>query len=319
MLRRALGSVGLFALFAPLLAMQGCGSRELPQDICNWLADDNSCYARFANDIATQCGYEGNLDNDPVASSTGYFASRDDLSLCVKNAGGQVLLGSPPAFADFPLRTLEFTLLDRDAIECGSGTYAGSQTYSITINPVDKDDPGASTNPDGTPLTDDISGGTFTVAADGSDVINVTCPVPLDDEGSPVTTPESFNFNKLVLDKCSLLTDFQPRAFLESSPGAPETAANEAVPGYIRFSVLYPPDGDPTAEGAEPRLVEYFNCLIPPPPPPCEDQIKNNDETDIDCGGSCAATCAEGQGCNVDGDCTSGNCGLNGGLQQCLP
>jgi hypothetical protein len=318
MLRRALGLAGLSAMFSAHFALVGCGDRELPQDICNWLADDNNCYARFANDVVTQCGYEGNLDNDPLASTTGYFASRDDLSTCIKNGGGQVLFGTAPAFADFPLKTLEFTLLDLKAEECGAGVYAGPQTYSITINPVDADDPGASTNPDGTPLTDDITGGTFTVSASGPDVIDVTCPVPLDDEGNPTTEAESFNFNKLVLDKCAALTDFQPRAILESSPGAPESTASEAVDGYIRFSLLYPPV-DPTVEGAVPRIVEYFNCRIPAPPPPCEDGVKNNDETDVDCGGSCAATCAEGQGCSVNEDCTSGNCGLNGGIQQCLP
>ncbi|MEZ4438072.1 MAG: hypothetical protein R3B72_03240 [Polyangiaceae bacterium] len=308
MIARAFGIALFVAPIGLVVSLGGCGTRELPQDICNWLADANNCHARFANDVGQQCGYAGSRANDPIASTTGYFAARDDLSLCIKNAGGQVLLGSAPTPDMFPLTEIEFTLLDAKAAECGKVSFVGEQSYQVTINPVDKDNPGASTEPDGSPLQDDITGGTFSVAADGPDVIDVSCP----------GGEETFTFNKLVLDKCSALTSFQPRAFLDSSPGAPESTSSPAVDGYIRFQILYPPE-DPTDPNAQGRLIEYFNCRIPAPPAPCVDGVKNNDETDIDCGGSCAATCAEGQGCNVNADCTSGNCGLNGGFQQCLP
>ncbi len=39
----------------------------------------------------------------------------------------------------------------------------------------------------------------------------------------------------------------------------------------------------------------------------CIDGIKNFDETDIDCGGSCIK-CQDGQDCNESNDCTSGLC-----------
>lgn len=42
-------------------------------------------------------------------------------------------------------------------------------------------------------------------------------------------------------------------------------------------------------------------------PPSCEDALKNQDETDVDCGGSCSP-CLEGQTCALPGDCTSGKC-----------
>jgi hypothetical protein len=41
--------------------------------------------------------------------------------------------------------------------------------------------------------------------------------------------------------------------------------------------------------------------------PACNDNIKNGDETDVDCGGSCGP-CAVGLGCAVPGDCASGTC-----------
>lgn len=43
------------------------------------------------------------------------------------------------------------------------------------------------------------------------------------------------------------------------------------------------------------------------PPNPCADGIKNNAETDVDCGGSCAA-CGTGRGCGGGRDCDSGIC-----------
>ena len=47
--------------------------------------------------------------------------------------------------------------------------------------------------------------------------------------------------------------------------------------------------------------------------PTCTDGFENGDETDTDCGGSCApaSTCADGDGCAIGADCTSGVCGAN--------
>ena len=40
----------------------------------------------------------------------------------------------------------------------------------------------------------------------------------------------------------------------------------------------------------------------------CDDGVQNGDETDVDCGGSCATGCAAGLGCVSGGDCESGSC-----------
>lgn len=51
----------------------------------------------------------------------------------------------------------------------------------------------------------------------------------------------------------------------------------------------------------------------PPPPPPmvsCEDGVKNGDETDTDCGGSCPR-CANNQQCQNREDCASALCANN--------
>jgi hypothetical protein len=48
-----------------------------------------------------------------------------------------------------------------------------------------------------------------------------------------------------------------------------------------------------------------------PAPPRCDDRVKNGDESDVDCGGSCAP-CAAALACARHGDCLSGSCA--GGL-----
>jgi len=43
-------------------------------------------------------------------------------------------------------------------------------------------------------------------------------------------------------------------------------------------------------------------------PPTCTDMMKDGMETGVDCGGPACGTCANGAGCSVAGDCTSGYC-----------
>jgi len=50
----------------------------------------------------------------------------------------------------------------------------------------------------------------------------------------------------------------------------------------------------------------------------CNDGIKNQDETDIDCGGSKCNACPLGDTCQTDMDCMSGSCNT-GGTNTCLP
>lgn len=42
--------------------------------------------------------------------------------------------------------------------------------------------------------------------------------------------------------------------------------------------------------------------------PTCTDAVKNGTETDVDCGGTCTADCANGKTCAANSDCTSANC-----------
>lgn len=286
--------------YAGAVLVAGCSTQPLPQDMCSWLADENSCLQRFAVDVGETCGGPVLADSDPIASATGYFASRDKLDICVKSAGGQVVFDPPLDLSAFPLTEVSFKLLDEQALPCGSGTYSSEHSFAVTIEPRDTDDP-----------SDPVTGGTFSITAspDTQNTYEVSCPGGL----------ESHTFNALLLNKCPSRIPFQPTATLESSPGTPETDNNAAKQGFVRLRVAYPPK-NVDAAGATPNEIEYFSCVIPPPPPPCQDGIRNGTETDVDCGGSCSAkgfTCGEGQSCVSNSDCQSNSCVLANGFKKC--
>ena len=48
--------------------------------------------------------------------------------------------------------------------------------------------------------------------------------------------------------------------------------------------------------------------LVCEPEPTCDDNIKNQDETDVDCGGATCGACSIGKACKTISDCLSGDC-----------
>ena len=62
-----------------------------------------------------------------------------------------------------------------------------------------------------------------------------------------------------------------------------------------------------TCESAHPRRLNS-----------CGDGIKNNNETDVDCGGVCSTKCAVGSGCESYQDCSSGLCGAGVCFGECV-
>ena len=51
----------------------------------------------------------------------------------------------------------------------------------------------------------------------------------------------------------------------------------------------------------------------------CTDDIKNGEETDIDCGGPQCQGCPTGGICRLDGDCQNGSCDLSGAVSNRRP
>lgn len=69
-------------------------------------------------------------------------------------------------------------------------------------------------------------------------------------------------------------------------------------------AVIGDEDGNGVADCADPACASTSACR----PPTCTDAVRNGDEVDVDCGGSCPA-CGDGARCGANGDCDSGLCG----------
>jgi hypothetical protein len=55
-------------------------------------------------------------------------------------------------------------------------------------------------------------------------------------------------------------------------------------------------------------FAEFQPPPTPPAEPACDDDVRNGDETDVDCGGPKCADCALGERCDGDDDCVAGEC-----------
>ncbi len=108
------------------------------------------------------------------------------------------------------------------------------------------------------------------------------------------------------------------------APCALPNAASSCATGTCTLTACNPGyfdcDGNP-ANGCEPlpcnpgqRCATSADCSSGVcasgtcAPPSCTDGVKNENETDVDCGGSTCPPCAAGKGCLVAGDCGSGVC-----------
>lgn len=56
------------------------------------------------------------------------------------------------------------------------------------------------------------------------------------------------------------------------------------------------------------EICEAGICKAPVQPATCNDNIKNQNEGDVDCGGVCPTKCAADKSCNSDEDCDSNDC-----------
>jgi hypothetical protein len=290
-------ALGLLAVPASLLAFSnGCSSSsEAPvESVCQWLWADGNCYQAFFNDIQPRtCGNVGR-----GSAPKGSFLTRDKLDVCVLDGGGQVLFDPPVTVDQFPLQTVSFKIVNADGTECGKASYSGPYSFSITVDPVVAADGGGL--PAG--VSRPIVGGTYSQTKEPDvDLYDTTCP-----------NGEQHRFNFDETPKCTSLTPVIPHGEIESSAGGIDPIA-----GYVRFRAYFPP-ATGKLEGATPSVVEYFDCAVPPAPKPCVDGVQDGTETDVDCGGTCAAKCAADQKCLRNEDCQSGSCQFQAGLKKCV-
>ncbi|WP_437933890.1 hypothetical protein [Sorangium sp. So ce341] len=331
-------------LVAAAVTVPGCG--EEFENICAFLRDQNSCYATFHDDIDDRCGAPG-AGNGPKGS----FATRETLDVCFLEGGGQVVFDPPLDIAAFPPTSVSFKRIDAQAQECGSFTYAGEFTYSVTINPCGEPENAGGTGGTGgsamLPQCDDGSGnegggnaGSGGSGAGGSGGGSSTEILSVHGGTVSITTPEgrdildvscadgtSHHFNRIdaAERECGGFDQLLPRAVLESSAGLQpppkadltDEAEVEKYAGFISFRVHYPPidpstDSEGIVKDTPAEVVEYFNCVIPPAAPLCFNGEKDGLETDIDCGGTlCDRDCGDGQSCVTEDDCTSRRCDVD--------
>jgi hypothetical protein len=57
-----------------------------------------------------------------------------------------------------------------------------------------------------------------------------------------------------------------------------------------------------------PAAILSASCAVNEIVPQCKDGMKNGDETDVDCGGTCTNRCPDDKACVQHGDCASGAC-----------
>jgi hypothetical protein len=67
-------------------------------------------------------------------------------------------------------------------------------------------------------------------------------------------------------------------------------------------------DPDCTPSGCGEACPSGYYCIDDVCVSHCHDGVRNGDESDIDCGGACGASCDTGDRCNGNWDCTSNSC-----------
>ncbi len=285
--------VGAFVCAPVGLLAYGCDSPTQYDDLCGFLKDPNNCYATFFEDIQARCG---SAAGPPI----GAFPGRDKLDTCFLQAGGQVFV-DPPLDLAKPLtddlsEPIRFTLVNPDTTQCAIVEFGAKYDFTIEVisDPL----------PDAGPIDEDlVIGGKFSMLGGKlTDTLDVTCP-----DGFV-----QHKFDRLQVTTCPEYEAMLPHAEVDYNPGGVDQV------GVLRLRIYYPPlEG--ALENGTPQPIHYFECSIPAAPPLCANGEKDGLETDVDCGGSfCTSRCRANQGCIVNGDCESDNCGLIDGIRQCI-
>src|SRR5262249_42683140 len=101
------------------------------------------------------------------------------------------------------------------------------------------------------------------------------------------------------------LLDWQPRdneitqsEFEKSSLAISWLTPDVSLDGELKLSIGFHAHLTPCADG---------RCTTTQPAATCFDRVRNGDETDVDCGGTCGA-CSAGATCAVAGDCQTPTC-----------
>ncbi|MBI4452407.1 hypothetical protein HY637_03185, partial [Candidatus Woesearchaeota archaeon] len=123
---------------------------------------------------------------------------------------------------------------------------------------------------------------------DGSNFGNIT-------DLSCTNYKNTFNSGTLTCKNCRVSTD---KCNSNATTAPPITCRDR---GTCRINELCTDNSD-----CESRYCSLGKCSEPT----CNDNFKNQEESDVDCGGACSSKCGNGKSCRFNSDCSNGYCSL---------
>ncbi|MEM9458710.1 MAG: hypothetical protein AAGF11_31325 [Myxococcota bacterium] len=90
----------------------------------------------------------------------------------------------------------------------------------------------------------------------------------------------------------------------DPQPGCPVATGDDSTAGADPSTTDDPPSPTTTTGPSTATAGDETG-----PDEGCSNGIQDGDETDVDCGGSCPDRCDDGEGCSIDDDCLSEQCG----------
>lgn len=157
------------------------------------------------------------------------------------------------------------------------------------------------------PLILDLALGELDLTADGQGGFDgiVRGGIPIDDARAAATTGIG---QMIAADPVRHLVF--SRFFDTDHDGivTPDEIANSSVVGAFLVADLHAVQMMSVGFGVHLVPCDSGDCAMTPPADPCTDRILDGDESDVDCGGSCALKCPAAAACRTLADCQTAGC-----------
>jgi len=235
----------------------------------------------------------------------------------IKNAENKIYDASSNAGAIYIFNSNNITVKDLILTKNGHSVYFGNVTSSKIENVVLSNNAyGISlyysnhNHLDSNTMLNNLNSGTVLLYSDNNTISknNMLDRIYLASSNNNTIYLNNFN-NYIVSSSTNLWNSQEPIAYTHNSNSYTNYLGNywgdytgSDADGDGIGDTPYSIDGD---NDNYPLMKPFETYFVPQET--CSDNIKNQDETDVDCGGSCSA-CENGKSCNVNSDCQSGFC-----------
>lgn len=151
---------------------------------------------------------------------------------------------------------------------------------------------------------------TYVLAGSGGrndDVVDIS---PQEAAGPGLTEPLDVLVQAVVVDEKGVVYDNTVGPFLAQMDYVIPGTTKFKAPREIRdFNITLSVYNNDTQELLATQTITYmFDDFVKPMEESCLDGVRNQDETDVDCGGGVCSKCGDGMKCMADSDCVSGHC-----------